>query len=487
LSIIIYLDNSTAVCYINKEGGTKSAQLTAIAKLITGFCEQCQLSVQAVHLAGVLNGEADKESRSSSDASDWMLDSQIFASLNEIWPMEVDLFGSFWNAQLPRFVSWRPQPEAMAVNAFSVNWSDFLGYLFPPFSMIPKCLEKIRREESNAVMICPVWPSQPWYPVMLGMVCETPNLLSSATVQQSTGFTAGRAPPIAELRSAPASRMEIIRQGFRERGFSSSLVDLLVAGSRTSTLSTFESEWRNWAAWGLQRGENPLSTSLNYVLEFLAELHASGKSYSTINVHRSMISKTLPLVEGKPIGSHPLIKNILNGCYNLNPPKPKYNSSWDPNVAITFITSLGDNRLLRLTTLSRKTVVLLALASLLRVSELAAINLQSIAFSNNGLNFSLLKPRKAQHSGPLQSFFIPSLKDPGSCPVEAVRLYIDVTAPYRNSSNNTNRFISCIKTPSRCNIKYGERVDTFSPHKRRHRYSNFFRSFYERSSSFKSL
>ena len=117
----------------------------------------------------------------------------------------------------------------------------------------------------------------------------------------------------------------------------------------------------------------------------------------------------------------------------------------DPNVAITFIASLGDNRLLRLTILSRKTVVLLALASLLRVSELAAINLQSIAFSNNGVNFSLLKPRKAQHSGPLQSFFIPSLQVPGSCPVEAVRSYIDVTAPYRNSSNNCNLFISCIK------------------------------------------
>ncbi len=59
--------------------------------------------------------------------------------------MDVDLFGSFWNAQLPRYVSWRSQPEAMAVNAFSVNWGgDFIGYMLPPFSMIPKCLEKIR-------------------------------------------------------------------------------------------------------------------------------------------------------------------------------------------------------------------------------------------------------------------------------------------------------------------------------------------------------
>ena len=141
------------------------------------------------------------------------------------------------------------------------------------------------------------------------------NATSSATVQQSTGFTAGRAPPIAELRSAPASRMEIIRQGFRGRGFSSSLVDLLVAGSRTSTLSTYESAWRNWAAWCLQRGENPLSTSLNFVLEFLAELHASGKSYSTINVHRSMISKTQSVLFGDTYQTVFILNTIFKVLY----------------------------------------------------------------------------------------------------------------------------------------------------------------------------
>ena len=197
---------------------------------------------------------------------------------------------------------------------------------------------------------------------------------TSSSVPQSASFSPGRAPPVAEIRSTSTSRMEIIRQGFRRQGFSSSLVELLVAGNRTSTLSTYESAWRNWAAWCLQRGENPISASLNLVLEFLEELYKAGKSYSTINVHRSMLSKTLPLVDGNPIGSHPLVKSILNGCYNLNPPKPKYNSSWDPDIVITFVESLGNNRLLYLKVLSRKTVILLALASLLRVSELLQLN-----------------------------------------------------------------------------------------------------------------
>ncbi|KZS07423.1 Uncharacterized protein APZ42_028857 [Daphnia magna] len=45
---------------------------------------------------------------------------------------------------------------------------------------------------------------------------------------------------------------------------------------------------------------NPLSTTLIFVFEFLIELNAARKSYSMINVHRLMLSRTLPLVEAIP-------------------------------------------------------------------------------------------------------------------------------------------------------------------------------------------
>ncbi len=79
------------------------------------------------------------------------------------------------------------------------------------------------------------------------------------------------------------------RQNFRKRGFSSPLVELLVAGSRVSTFSTYESAWGIWADWCYQRGEDPLSTTLLFVLEYLTNLHGAGKSYSTINVHLSLL------------------------------------------------------------------------------------------------------------------------------------------------------------------------------------------------------
>ena len=74
------------------------------------------------------------------------------------------------------------------MNAFSLNWSNHAGYAFPPFSLVPKCLEKLRREKANLVLICPVWPAQPWFPILLELACDVPvplhpslNLLVSAT------------------------------------------------------------------------------------------------------------------------------------------------------------------------------------------------------------------------------------------------------------------------------------------------------------------
>lgn len=167
LAVLMYLDNTTAISYINEGGGTKSARLTGIAKDLVKFCDTQSITIEACHLPGISNVVADKESRAVTDAEDGLLNRQVCKSLFSIWECDVDLFSSSWNAQLKSFVSWRPQPNAMAVNAFSLNWSGFRGYLFPPFSLISRCVDKIRRDKANVVMVCPVWPTQPWFPVLL--------------------------------------------------------------------------------------------------------------------------------------------------------------------------------------------------------------------------------------------------------------------------------------------------------------------------------
>ena len=65
----------------------------------------------------------------------------------------------------------------MAVDALYVPWQKHLPYIFPPFVLINQCLDKVREEGVDALMIAPVWQNQAWYPTLLQMLVSIPVLL----------------------------------------------------------------------------------------------------------------------------------------------------------------------------------------------------------------------------------------------------------------------------------------------------------------------
>ena len=127
VTILLRMDNMSAVTYVNKLGGTVSQNVTAITKNLWLWCLQRDISLIAEHLPGVQNTIADEESRMMKDRTDWKLNPEVFRQINRrLGPQTVDLFASRLTTQLPRFFSWRPDPEAEALNAFSQQW-DKLG------------------------------------------------------------------------------------------------------------------------------------------------------------------------------------------------------------------------------------------------------------------------------------------------------------------------------------------------------------------------
>ena len=137
----------------------------------------------------------------------------------------------------------------------------------------------------------------------------------------------------------------------------------------------------------MERGSDPLSSNLNAILEYLGNLSRSGKAFNTINIHRSMLSATLDPVEGFPVGRHPMVKQLLKGCFNYQPPAHKYSSMWDSDMVLDFMSRCGSNESLTLSVLSKKLVTALALATLLRVSEIASITRESVVFNSSGVVF----------------------------------------------------------------------------------------------------
>ena len=88
---------------------------------------------------------------------------------------QVDLFASRLNRQVDTFVSWKPEPAAWAVDAFSLNWKDIMFYAFPPFSVLGQVLNKIIEDQASGKLVMPLWPTQPWFPVMLSLLMDHPR------------------------------------------------------------------------------------------------------------------------------------------------------------------------------------------------------------------------------------------------------------------------------------------------------------------------
>lgn len=141
------------------------------------------------------------------------------------------------------------------------------------------------------------------------------------------------------------------------------------------------------------------------VVNFLA-CYSVGRSYRIVNVARSMLFSILITKPGGiTVGKNPLVTKLIKGLYNKSPPAAKYSSTWNPDSVLAYfdITAGTDLSLLEL---SKKTVTLLALCTLLRTAEISSINPDSIILTNSSLSFSLGQPRKAQHSGPLERLFL---------------------------------------------------------------------------------
>ena len=171
------MDNTTAVSYINKQGGGVQ-HLNTITQRIWNWCLQRDIYVRAYYLPGTENTTADTLSRKHRDRNDWKLKPEFFSILDQLWgPHTIDLFATHLNKQTERFFSWRHQPGSSGIDAFNQPWADENGWANPPFGLVLQVLHKVRIEKCQLTLVAPLWPSQAWFPMLLNMLVDLPRLL----------------------------------------------------------------------------------------------------------------------------------------------------------------------------------------------------------------------------------------------------------------------------------------------------------------------
>ena len=175
--VMIAMDNSTVVSYINKQGGTHSPTLLRLTVEPLLWLEAQNIIVRARHIPGCLNVIADHLSRPNQPIpTEWSLHPQIVKRIFRVWGTpEVDMFATVSNSHLPRFMSPIPEPRALAVDALSQDWQGRSMYMFPAFPLLSKVIQKLRSTQTaEVIFIAPWWPNQLWTPHLLRLCVEHP-------------------------------------------------------------------------------------------------------------------------------------------------------------------------------------------------------------------------------------------------------------------------------------------------------------------------
>ena len=131
-------------------------------------------------MPGKENIHADFLSRSYNDNIEWSISNDIFETIvNMFFVPSFDLFASANNTKSKYFYSMYPEIGSAGTDAFNFTWLEN-SYAFPPFSLIPKVLEKVIADRlNNFILICPFWPAQSWYPFVTKMLVGRPLQFSA--------------------------------------------------------------------------------------------------------------------------------------------------------------------------------------------------------------------------------------------------------------------------------------------------------------------
>ncbi len=435
--VLIRSDNMSVVSYINHQGGVSSKRLFILAERLLEWAQLNLRSLRAAHLPGRLNQGADMLSRSNVPSEEWVLHPQV---VQKIWKTfgkaEVDLFASKDNSHCPTYYS-------KDRDALAHDWPNLLLYAFPPIALLPQVVRRIREQGHKVLLVAPLWRNQPWLSELTQLLTAAPLARAPETGSPLSGERNNMAPSTRAVGS-----LHLAAQ-WEPTGFPERVLNTISEARAPSTRRLYALKWSVFSTWCLNRGENPSTSELAVVLSFLQELLDKGRSHSTLKVFVAAIAAFHAPIAGQSVGRDNSVVRFLKGARRLNPPRPLTVPTWDLPTVLRALKGPAFEPLQStdLRSLSLKTALLLALASVKRVGDLHALS-TSPACLEFGPNDSkvVLKPRHGYVpkvlSTPFRAQVITLSALPPSeedrelsllCLVRALRIYFERSAPFRHT------------------------------------------------------
>ncbi len=316
--VLVRVDNTAVVSYINHQGGLRSRRLNRLAQQVLLWAQDKFLSLRAIYIPGHMNVGTDLQSRQAVTHGEWKLHPEVVSQIWErFYEAEADLFASQETAQCSLYFSLTP-PAPLGLDAMAHTWPRRGLYAFPLIALLPGVLAKVRQQGSRLLLIAPRWPTRIWFSDLIslldGSLWAIPvrrDLLSQA---QGTVFH-----PLDE-RALEPSCLAPEGDQLRDAGFPPDVVETILSARAPSTRRSYAFKWHIFENWCMAHHVDPCHCQVVSVLEFLQEKLSSGTCPGTLRIYVAAISACHVLIDGVSVGKHPLVARFIRGAKRLSRP-----------------------------------------------------------------------------------------------------------------------------------------------------------------------
>lgn len=129
------------------------------------------------------------------------------------------------------YVLYHPDPGALHINPFTIPWENF--YVFPPFAIRGKKLQKVVSDKNTGIVITPNQPTQPWYSFLLKLSIDAPLFINCS---KDKPYQKSVTPSFQQNEPAEMSN---IRGKFLDKIFLTESVDIIFRNRRPDTATKY--------------------------------------------------------------------------------------------------------------------------------------------------------------------------------------------------------------------------------------------------------
>ena len=233
--------------------------------------------------------------------------------------------------------------------------------------------------------------------------------------------------------------VQSLRTLYIDQGFSPQVVELMLSAKRDSTHKQYNTYISAWLDYCKKHQVSPSAPTIPQALDFLECLRVDRNlGYNAMNTARSALSSLLPHLDGIPFGQNSHVKLYMRGTFNTSPPKPRYHSTWDPDVVLKLLKDWSPVDTLDLKKLTLKLLMLILLVSGQRISTILLLSIDCLQISDSYATFhvfDMLKQSRPGYTNPVVKLRVYD-RDVDLCVVSILQTYLSRTSSIRKDTKS---------------------------------------------------